>query len=61
MTIAQQQEQKGIKKGIEQGHSEGEREAVFKVARNMLKRGLDEVSVMEITGLSKDELQGLLH
>ncbi|ARJ44379.1 hypothetical protein B1H58_20375 (plasmid) [Pantoea alhagi] len=61
MTIAQQLEQKGIKKGIEQGRSEGEREAAFKIARNMLKRGLDEVAVMEMTGLSKDDMQSLLH
>ena len=61
MTIAQQLEQKGIKKGIEQGRSEGEREAAFKIARNMLKSGLDEIAVMEMTGLSKDDLQSLLH
>ena len=61
MTIAQQLEQKGIKKGIEQGRSEGEREAAFKIARNMLERGLDEIAVMEMTGLSKDDMQSLLH
>jgi len=61
VTIAQQLEQKGIKKGIEQGRSEGEREAAFKIARNMLERGLDEIAVMEMTGLSKDDMQSLLH
>lgn len=53
MTIAQQLEQKG--------RAEGEREAAFKIARNMLERGLDEAAVMEMTGLSKEDLNRLLH
>lgn len=65
MTIAQQLEQKGIKKGIQLGEQrgieKGEREATLKIARVMLQNGLDRLSVMKMTGLSEDELAQLQH
>ncbi|ECS8525394.1 Rpn family recombination-promoting nuclease/putative transposase, partial [Salmonella enterica subsp. enterica serovar Bareilly] len=77
MTIAQQLEQKGIEKGIEKGRLEGiqigeekgrnegklegEREATLKIARTMLKNGLDRTSVMKMTGLTADELEQIRH
>lgn len=77
MTIAQQLEQKGLEKGIEKGRIEGiqigeekgrhegklegEREATLKIARTMLKSGLDLSSVMKMTGLTADELEQIRH
>ena len=65
MTIAQQLEQKGIEKGIqlgrEAGRSEGEREATLKIARTMLQNGLDNETVMKMTGLNVDDLALIRH
>jgi len=73
MTIAQQLEQKGIEKGIEQGIQQGiqlgeqrgiekgEREATLKIARTMLRNGIDPNTVMQMTGLSEDELALIRH
>ncbi|EON6526798.1 TPA: Rpn family recombination-promoting nuclease/putative transposase [Salmonella enterica subsp. enterica] len=61
MTIAQQIEQKGIWKGREQGKPEGERESTLKIARKMLKNGLDLTSVMKMTDLTADELEQTRH
>ncbi|MEB6536539.1 Rpn family recombination-promoting nuclease/putative transposase [Pantoea stewartii] len=65
MTIAQQLEQKGIEKGIQLGHeagrSEGEREATLKIARTMLQNGLDNETVMKMTGLNADDLAQIRH
>ncbi|PXV74173.1 Rpn family recombination-promoting nuclease/putative transposase [Pantoea sp. PNA 03-3] len=65
MTIAQQLEQKGIEKGIqlgrEAGRSEGEREATLKIARTMLQNGLDNETVMKMTGLNADDLAQIRH
>lgn len=52
MTIAQQLEQKGIEKG----RSEGKREAALKIARTMLQKGLEHKTIMELTGLTSDDL-----
>lgn len=41
------------------GREEGRRIALTDVAKAMLKRGLDTDAIMEMTGLSKDELQKL--
>lgn len=65
MTIAQQLEQKGIEKGRMEGRmegrEEGEREATLKIARTMLKNGLDRTSIMKMTGLTADELEQIRH
>ena len=69
MTIAQQLEQKGLEKGLEkgrvegrqEGRQEGEREATLKIARTMLKNGLDRSTVMKMTGLTEEELVRLRH
>ncbi|ECI3619098.1 ISNCY family transposase, partial [Salmonella enterica subsp. enterica] len=76
-TIAQQLEQKGIEKGlqqglqqglqlgeqrgIEKGRSEGEREATLKIARTMLRNGIDRNTVMKMTGLTEDDLAQIRH
>jgi predicted transposase/invertase (TIGR01784 family) len=69
MTIAQQLKQKGIENGIEQGIQlgeqrgieKGEREASLKIARAMLANGLDRDSVMQMTGLTADDLAQIRH
>lgn len=69
MTIAQQLEQKGIEKGRQEGIQLGEqrgiekggREATLKIARTMLQNGLDQNTVMQMTGLTEDELAQIHH
>ena len=73
LTIAQQLEQKGIEKGRMEGRQEGihpgeqrgiekgEREATLKIARNMLQNGLDQNIVMQMAGLTEDELAQIHH
>lgn len=67
MTIAQQIEQKGIEKGRAEGMQlgeqreieKGEREAPLKIVRTMLQNSIDRNTVMEITGLTEDDLAQL--
>lgn len=73
MTIAQKLEQKGLEKGIqlgeqrgeqrgiEKGRSEGEREATLKIAHTMLQNGINRNTVMQMTGLSEDDLARIRH
>ena len=60
MTIVHQLEQNGIEKGRMEGRQEGielgERGATLKIARTMLQSGLDQNMVMQMTGLTEDEL-----
>jgi len=63
MTIAQQLEQKGIKKGIQIGREEGiqfgEQQEKRTLAHTMLQHGIDYDAVVKITGLSLEELIAL--
>lgn len=65
MTIAQQLEQKGIEKGIQLGEQKGiekgRNETKLEIARAMLENGLDRNSVMQMTGLTADELKQIRH
>lgn len=65
MTIAQQLEQigleKGIEQGIEQGRTEGIRGASLRIARTMLKSGMDRNTVMQMTDLNEDDLAQISH
>ena len=65
MTIAQQLEQKGRQEGRQEGREEGLREGVqeasLRIARNLLKNGLDIQSVMNVTGLTEEELKHSCH
>ncbi|MBJ3814953.1 Rpn family recombination-promoting nuclease/putative transposase [Shimwellia pseudoproteus] len=69
MTIAQQLEQKGIAKGIAKGieqgiargRQEGERETILKIARAMLQNGLDHHEIIQMTGITRAELDQLHH
>jgi predicted transposase/invertase (TIGR01784 family) len=57
MTIAQQLEQKGIDKGRQEGVLEGK----LTVARAMLANGIDHDSVMNMTGLTAEDLAQTRH
>jgi predicted transposase/invertase (TIGR01784 family) len=52
MTLAQQLEQKGLKKGLEQGR----REEDFVIAKKMLAKRINPSLIKEITGLSDQDL-----
>jgi recombination-promoting nuclease RpnB len=57
MTIAQQLEQKGEQRGEQRGA----REALLKVAQNMLDNGFDWASVMKMTGLTDQDREHIKH
>ena len=69
MTLAERIEQKGIAKGIErglaqgieQGKQEGKLEGKLETACNMLNAGMDRQTVLQMTGLSNDQLNMLKH
>ncbi|MGV6478005.1 Rpn family recombination-promoting nuclease/putative transposase [Pantoea agglomerans] len=65
MTIAQQLEQigleKGIEQGIEQGRTEGSRGASLRIAHTMLESGMDRNTVLQMTGLSEEDLAQISH
>lgn len=51
MTIAEKLRQEGREEGREEGKKE--------VARKMLIKNIDELEIMELTGLTKDEIEVL--
>ncbi|WP_145572727.1 Rpn family recombination-promoting nuclease/putative transposase [Yersinia mollaretii] len=53
MTIAQQLEQNG--------EARGEKKATLKIARSLLAKGVDRITVMESTGLSDKDLAQICH
>ncbi len=57
MTIAQQLKHEGRQEGKEEGKKEGKQE----VARQLFLRGVDNVLIKDVTGLSDAELAGLAH
>lgn len=69
MTIAQQLEQIGLEKGLELGRMEGKEIGLqeggqvmqLTIARTMLKSGMDRNTVMQMTGLTEDELAQISH
>ncbi|MFA0056603.1 Rpn family recombination-promoting nuclease/putative transposase [Vibrio echinoideorum] len=65
MTIAEQLRQQGEQRGIQRGRQEGiqlgEAKALKEMARKMMLNGMDQQAIMDVTGLSKDELAQLSH
>ena len=51
--------EKGMKQGMEMGMKQGMEQRSFEIARKMLAKGMDAASVMEITGLSAEQMQQL--
>ncbi|WP_411914277.1 hypothetical protein [Pseudocitrobacter cyperus] len=48
-------------KGRREGRKEGKQLALLDVAKAMLQRGFDFQTIMEMTGLSQDDLKQLQH
>lgn len=57
MTIAQRLEQKGMEIGYELGRLA----VILKVVRNMRQHGMDDATVMKMTGFSEEELAQTCH
>ena len=49
----------GIAEGMEKGMKQGMEQRSLEIARKMLTKGMDEATVMEITGLSAELIQQL--
>ena len=49
----------GMEKGMKQGMEKGLEQRSLEIARKMLAKGMDVASVMEITGLSAEQMQQL--
>ena len=47
----------GIEKGMKQGMEKGMNLRSLEIARKMLAKGLDEASVMDMTGLTAEEIK----
>ena len=69
MTLAEQLKQEGRTEGIQQGIQEGilegmhtgEREASRKIAQAMLKKGISVADIIEMTGITAEELPSIQH
>ncbi|MGR7575119.1 Rpn family recombination-promoting nuclease/putative transposase [Klebsiella aerogenes] len=61
MTLAETWLAEGREKGIKEGIKEGKLQALLQVAAAMLNRGMDDDAILEMTGLTRDELQQLRH
>ncbi|MGL5968537.1 MAG: Rpn family recombination-promoting nuclease/putative transposase [Kluyvera sp.] len=65
MTLAEQLKQEGRLEGIQQGMQKGlktgEHEASLKIARAMLEKGFPTADIIELTGVSAEELPSLQH
>lgn len=51
--------EKCMKQGMEKGMKQGMEQRSLEIARKMLAKGMDAASVMEITGLSAEQMQQL--
>lgn len=49
----------GIAEGMKKGMKQGMEQRSLEIARKMLAKGMDAASVMEITGLSAEQMQQL--
>ena len=49
--------EKGMEKGREEGRAEGMNLRSLEIAKKMLAKGMDEASVMDMTGLTAEEIK----
>jgi len=65
MTIAEQLEEIGRQKGFREGrkdvHDEGQKTEALRIANNMLSSGLDKQQIVQLTGLTAEELAHIEH
>lgn len=48
---------KGLKQGMEKGMEQGMSQRSLEIAKKMLAKGMDEATVMDMTGLSAEEIK----
>ena len=62
-TLLDDRYQKGMEEGMEKGRAEGIEEGMsqrsLEIARKMLAKGMDEASIMDMTGLTAEEIKML--
>ena len=66
-TLLDDRYQKGMEEGMEKGRAEGIAEGIeegmsqrsLEIARKMLAKGMDEASIMDMTGLTAEEIEKL--
>ena len=60
-TLLDDRYQKGMEEGMEKGRTEGIEEGMsqrsLEIARKMLAHGMDEMSIMDMTGLTAEEIK----
>ena len=60
-TLLDDRYQKGMEEGMEKGRTEGIEEGMnqrsLEIARTMLAKGMDEASIMDMTGLTVEEIK----
>ena len=56
----QQGMEKGMEKGMAKGEEVGKSQRSIEIAKNMLAKGMDASTVMEITGLTETQIQQLM-
>jgi len=49
--------EKGMKQGREEGRAEGMNLRSLEIARKMLAKGMDDASIMDMTGLTAEEIK----
>ncbi len=49
--------QKGMEEGMEKGRAEGMSQRSLEIARKMLAKGMDEASIMDMTGLTAEDIK----
>ena len=52
--------EKGMKQGMAKGEEVGKSQRSIEIAKNMLAKGMDAATVMEITGLTESQMQQLM-
>ena len=52
--------EKGMKQGMAKGEEAGKSQRSIEIAKNMLAKGMDASTVMEITGLTETQIQQLM-
>ena len=60
-TLLDDRYQKGMEEGMEKGRAEGMEEGMsqrsLEIARKMLAKGMDEASIMDMTGLTAEDIK----
>ena len=56
-TLLDDRNQKGIEKGREEGREEGMNQRSLEIAKKMLTKGMDDASIMDMTGLTAEEIK----